>query len=147
MKNTNIRTNHIMSAPITQSLAAARSVMSTEALVDLLVEKQVNELSKIRKKYPDLPRLQAIKIALLNSAYQIKINSKTETYCLLKIKKSKKNPQLDWLKIHKSFILDLANKSASLREIEAAVFYRFHHKISHTQISKFLKIEEKNHVA
>jgi len=146
MLNTYTTINQILTAPIKQSLAAARSIFKTEDLVDLLVENQIQELSKIRKKHPELPRVVAIRIALLNSAVKLQNNKHSEKYCLAKVKKAKANPQQEWLTIHKSFVIDLANKQASLREIEKAIFYRFHHKISHSKIAEFLKVEGEKHV-
>lgn len=142
MNHKHINTHHIMTAPIKQSLAAVRSAFFTEAMVDFLIEKQVQEFSKIRKKYPEIKRNEAIKISILNAAYQLKEDKDKESYCLGNVKKVKKSPQFDWLKLHRSFVLKLHNDGASLREIAAALLYRFHHKVSHTIVAAFLKIEE-----
>lgn len=141
MNHKYININQIMTATLKQSLAAARSVFFNENMVNLLIETQVKEFSNIRKKYPELPRNKALKAALLNSAYLLKEKKYSEKFSLGKVRKLKRSPQLDWLKLHRSFILKLYSNGASYREIERAILYRFHHKISHTQISKFLKIE------
>ncbi len=148
MKNTHIKLvkpDHLLTAPIKQSLIAARSLLMNESLVSLLIEEQIKELSRIRKQYPTLLRVKAIEVAFLNAAIGLK-NNKAEAYCLTKIKKTKKSPQQDWLKLHKSFVLNLSAKSASLREIESAILYRFHHRISHSKIAEFLKVEGAVHV-
>ncbi|RLA78418.1 MAG: hypothetical protein DRG78_15170 [Epsilonproteobacteria bacterium] len=133
-------TTHMLTGTIQQSLKAARSSFSNEETVALLVKTQVKELKLTREKYPDLSRNEAIKIALLNSAFKLSSNDKSETVCLAKVKKQKATPQFDWLKLRNNFILELCNKDASYREIKDAIYYRFHYEISHVTIAKFIKI-------
>ena|GEM_PF-5577244 len=140
MKNT----NHLLTKPMGVSLHAARHIFRNENLVKILIQEEIKELSRVRNKFPTLKREDAILIALLNSAVAVHENRYSEKYSLAKVQKAKATPQTDWLKLHRSFVLKLYEHGASYREIERAILYRFHHKVSHTQIVAFLKMEGAN---
>jgi len=133
-------THQMLTGTIHQSLKSMRSICMNENLVGRLVEAQVKELSLTRKRYPNLSRNEAIKIAMLNSAFILTRNDKSETTCLAKVKRQKTTPQFDWLKLHKNFVLKLSNNGGSYREITDAIYYRFHHKISHTTVAEFIRL-------
>jgi len=133
--------NQSVIGTLTQSFQAVRSFAKNEHLLSILVKKQVELLPIVRKNNPELSRDEAIVLSLLNAAYILKNQSDSENIVLARIRKAKKNPQLDWLKVHRNYVLELRVQGASLRQLEDAIYYRFHHKISHTQISKFLKME------
>jgi hypothetical protein len=137
MKNNT--TQHLNSS-VEQSLRAARYIFKNERLIDLMINGQVLEFSKLRKQYPSISRNELIKISILNTCVKLH-NTQSEMICLAAIRHTKATPQSDWLKLHRSFIFDLKNHGASLREISRAVHYRFHYKISHVSISEFLKEE------
>jgi len=132
---------NISIASIEKSMQALRSVFKTEALIELFIEKQLKEFSIIRKTNPEINRNEVIKISFFNAAIKLKNENNLEKYSLASIRKSKATPQLDWLKLHRSFVINLKLNGASLREIKRAIFFRFHHEISHTEIAKFLKME------
>ena len=131
-------------ATIDASLKAMRSILKSESMLELFISKQIKEFSNLRKKFPEINRDEVLKVSFLNAAVKLKADAKSEKYCLSFVKKMKATPQLDWLKVHKSFVISLHINEASLREIERAILYRFQHKISHSQIAKFIKMELKD---
>ncbi len=142
-------TNHTdiipMRASYNKAASALKKILKNERLVDELVNTQTIEFSKLRSDFPNMNRNQAIKISILNAAILLESEKYTPTLSFIQVAFKKRSPKYDWLSDRSSYIFELKNSGASLREIKAAVFYRFHKKISHTLISQFINNSKANH--